>query len=242
MPIGAAAWVALGSAAIVAGGSYASAKKSSKGAKEAAAIAAGATREGIDAQREGVAWQKEIYEDYKPFLMSGLEGYQKLLTDPSSYKKSPGYQFRLEEGLKSIGIADGQVNQRNLSGSQLKAIQAYSQDYATSDYDRALQRQASMAGISSQVAGASGQLGRGVAQGYENIGGTLQRGGIAQGQYAQDAANARAAGILGVSSAVGQGLSNYGMYQQYQNQTNSPYVGSQSSGDAYQPAQRYYEG
>lgn len=198
-------------AAIVAYGAYRASKASSDASKEAARLQAG-----------GADWQKAAYEDYKPYLMKGLEGYQQLLDDPGSYKKSPGYQFRLQEGLKSVGVADGEVNQRNLSGSQLKAIARYSEDYATTDYDRALQRYAGMAGLSQGVAAVGAEYGQGIS-------GSLQ----AQGGYLQQAGNARAAGYMGMSRAIGQGLSNYGVYKQ---RTDSPVV----EGDANQPAGQYY--
>jgi len=213
-------WGFIAAAVVGAYASYRASKKSAAGAKEAARLQAEATGEGLD-------WQKEMYADFKPYLMKGLQGYQKLLDDPSAYKKTPGYQFRLQEGLKSVGVADGEVNQRNLTGSQLKAISRYSQDYATTDYDRALQRYAGMAGISQGVAAVGATYGQGISN-------TLMQGAQIQGGYLQNAANARAAGYMGMSRAVGQGLSNYGMTRQQQ--TDSPVV----AGDANQPGQDYY--
>jgi hypothetical protein len=198
-------------AAVVAYGSYRASKKASDAAKDAAGQ-----------QGDALEWQKEMYQDFKPYLMKGLEGYQQLLDDPESYKKSPGYQFRLQEGLKSVGVADGEVNQRNLSGSQLKAIARYSEDYATTDYDRALQRYAGMAGISQGVAAVGATYGQGISNAAN-----------AQGGYLQQAGNARAAGYMGMSSAIGQGLSKYTKPQQ---KTDSPVV----EGDANQPGDQYY--
>jgi len=215
MPWGVAA------AAIAAGGAYAASQKAAKGAKEAAEISARATREGVN-------WQKQQYEDYRPFLMKGLSEYQRLLEDPEAYKKSPGYKFRLSEGLKSIGVAGGDPNQRNLTGAQLRAITGYTQDYATSDYERALQRQAGLTELAGGGAGVAGGIGA-------NIANTLQTGAGQQGRYMQNIANARAAGTLGVTNALSQGMSNYGMYNRMQN------TGSAQSGDMFQPAQEYYD-
>lgn len=213
---------AVAAAAVAAGGAIYASKQGVKGAKEAAEISARSTTQGL-------GFQREMYEDVKPFLMSGLEEYQRLLQDPSSYKKTPGYQFRLQEGLKSIGIAGGEANQRNLSGAQLKAITGYAQDYATTDYDRALQRQAGLSELAQGTAGVTGGIAQGMA-------GTLQTGAAQQGRYTQNMANLRAAGTLGVTSAISQGMSNYGMYNRMSN------TGSAVSGDAYQPAQDYYSG
>jgi len=81
-------------------------------------------------------------QPYRQFGEGGFDPYQKamrryedLLQGKFDYKQSPGYQFRLREGLKSIGIADGEPNQRNLSGSQLKGIQGYAQNFASLDYN-----------------------------------------------------------------------------------------------------------
>lgn len=220
MPWGVAA------AAIAAGGTIYASRQTAKGSERAAAMEGAMTS-------MGVAQQQEMYEDYKPFLMSGLEEYQRLLQDPEAYKKSPGYKFRLAEGLKSIGVAGGDPNQRNLTGAQLRAITGYTQDYATSDYDRALQRQAGLTELAGGAAGVAGGIGA-------NISGTLQTGAAQQGRYMQNIANARAAGTLGVTSALGQGMANYGMYQQSQNVSSGPYgTGNAASGDAFQPAASY---
>jgi len=204
-------WGMIAAAVIGAYGAY----RSSKAAQEAADKAAGISKEGVD-------WQKQVYQDYRPFLMKGLEGYQNLLDNPDAYKKTPGYQFRLQEGLKSVGIADGQVNQRNLTGSQLKGITQYTQEYAAADYDRALNRYGNMAGIAQGAATVGAQYGKNIISG-----GNMQAG------YVQNAGNARAAGYMGMARAIGKGVENYSMTQQ---QTDSPVV----AGDAYQPGQAYY--
>jgi len=205
-------WGRIAAAVIGAYVSYRSSKKAEEAANKAARVVEG-----------GIDWEKQIYQDYKPFLMKGLEGYQNLLDNPDAYKKTPGYQFRLQEGLKSVGIADGEVNQRNLTGSQLKGITQYTQEYATADYDRALQRYAGMAGIAQGAAGVGAQFGQGVMQGT----------GIQAG-YIQGAGNARAAGYMGMARAIGKGVENYQLNQQ--KGTESPTV----QGDAYQPGQYYY--
>ncbi|MFV2055410.1 MAG: hypothetical protein ACC707_03040 [Thiohalomonadales bacterium] len=90
--------------------------------------------------------QAKTEKEQRPWVDFGLEGmdsyrsaitrYEKMMDQPTEkgfdYKKTPGYQFRLTEGLKSIGIADGNT-QSYLSGAQMKAAQRYAQDYATGD-------------------------------------------------------------------------------------------------------------
>lgn len=198
-------WVIGGTSLLSAFTSYQSGQDMAESYDQASQLAA-------QSEAEQLAFQKEIYEDYEPYIMQGLEGYSQLLEDPSAYEKTPGYQFRLEAGLKSMGIADGQVNQRNLTGSQLKSIARYSQDYASSDYDRAIQRYAGLAGISGGVAAVGAEY----AQGVSN---TMAQGTQAQNYYNTQGASSRAAGNLGMTNALTGGLYNYSMFQQM---TDSP--------------------
>lgn len=191
--------------------SYRSSKAQQDAADAAAKKADKATAASLDLQQQGLDWQKDMYADFKPYLMKGLKGYQELLEDPSKYKKTPGYMFRLQEGLKSIGIPDG--GSKYLSGPQIKAAMRYGQDYATGEYGLALGRQGAMAGIAGQAAGVG--LGTGVADIYGGMAGTTMQGAALQGGYMQNAASARASGYMGMSSAVSQGAQNYQYQQNY---------------------------
>jgi hypothetical protein len=60
--------------------------------------------------------------------------------DPSKLRETPGYQFRLEEGLKALersGAARGMV----LSGAMLKGTERFAQDYASNENDKEYGRQ-----------------------------------------------------------------------------------------------------
>lgn len=203
----------LGAAVISYVGSEKASKRAAQGAQDATS------------SQERMYWQTR--EDYAPWREAGakaLEGYMSALEDPSKYKKSPGYMFRLEEGLKAIGIPDGKTS--NLSGPQLKAAVRYAEDYGTSDYDRYLQRYASAAGL-----GFGGT--QGTATATQNF-----STGIANTQ--QNAANARASGYVGGANAINQGAQNYMQYNMWQNnQQAQSYYGAGTSGvagDAYAPA------
>ena len=58
---------------------------------------------------------------------------------PGDYEKSPGYQYRLDEGNKNI-LARASATGRYNSGATDKALLEYGQDYATNDYDNFLAR------------------------------------------------------------------------------------------------------
>ena len=180
-------------AAVGAYGAYAASKKQ----KEAAEAAAAAERRDLET---GIAWQKEMYADIRPFLLEGMQRYKSLLERPEAFTESPGYMFRLKEGLKAAGIAEGD---RYLSGSQIKAATRYGQEYASGEYQAALNRAAGLTQVAQGV-GAAGAPFTG-----EGIYGRM---GAAAGEGIRGAGAARASGYIGMSRAAATGLSSYGAY------------------------------
>lgn len=179
--------------------SYRSAKETAKAASQAGETQAAAAEKALQ-------FQKEQYADIKPYLMQSLQGYQGLLEQPESFKQTPGYLFRLQEGLKSIGIPEGS---KNLSGPQLQAAIKYSQDYATGEYSNALRRIAGLGELAQGVSSVGSQ--------YANqMGNILQNQAGYRAQATQNVAAARASGYAGMANAIGQG---FGMYQQRQLQS-----------------------
>jgi hypothetical protein len=164
-------------------------------------------------RRGGMKRVRELQRPYREFGEEGMDTYQQamkryegLLQGEFDYKKTPGYQFRLQEGLKSIGVAGGEVNQRNLTGAQLKAITAYTQDYATADYGEQYNRYADT--LQQYLGGAAKQVGvgqqatdvltqeeTGFAQDLAKL--KLRRGEIRSGIH------------LGQSSAAATGVENF---------------------------------
>jgi len=163
--------------------SYRAGNTAAEGATRAADIQA-------QAAERALAFQKEQYADIKPFMQASLTGYQDLLNKPETYQKTPGYLFRLQEGLKAIGIPEGG---RGLSGSQVKAATRYAEDYATNDYTNALRRMAGLGELAQGVGGVSSQY-------ASNVGNILQNQGNALAGGAAGAANARASGIMGIGN------------------------------------------
>jgi hypothetical protein len=208
---------------------------SNKASKQAAAGSVEAARIQAEQQGKGLEWQKEAYGKIEPYLLKSLGDYQNLLDNPEAYKQTPGYMFRLQEGLKAAGIPTGG---KYLSGSQIKGATQYAENYATTDYQNALARVAGLGEVASGVGATT--LGFGT-----NIANIYNKQGEALGQGAQNAAYLRASGTLGVGNAISSGLGQYAAYknaQQYQ-QPNSYYgagmtsgYGSNVSGDAYAPA------
>lgn len=219
-------WAIITAATIVGYSTYRASQTQEEAAKRSGKETRETTAEALALQKEGLEWQKEMYADFRPYMQKGLKGYEELLEDPSKYKKTPGYMFRLQEGLKSIGIPDG--GSKYLSGPQIKAAMRYGQDYATGEYGLALQRQGAMTGIAGQAAGVG--MRTGVPETYGRMGNTLMQGASLQGQYSQNAATARASGYMGMGSAVAQGMQNYQYQQNFDTYMNRPPQGSTTTG------------
>lgn len=249
------AWVAVavGGATLVSGVLGANAAQSAAGTQAAASSEAAQAQ--LQASRESIAAQKEAFnkqlELQAPFREAGLKGQNQLMDllglsgntgakdygtlarsfNPQDMYKDPGYNFRLNEGIKALdrsAAARGGL----LSGNQLRGVTQFGQDYATNEYQNAFNRyQAeraarlnplqSLAGqaqtSANTLSNAAGNLGSGEAA-------ALMAGGNAAANGLIGAGNARASGYMGtanaISGAIGQGVNYYTGQQAIANQQN----------------------
>lgn len=111
----------------------------------------------------------------------------------SGFEASPGYKFRLSEGLKATersAAARGGLR----SGATLKALQRYGEGLASSEYENYANRLAAMAGIgqsaTSSTAAAGAQAAGGISSAY------------------QQAGNARASAYQNTGNAINQTVGN----------------------------------
>jgi len=153
--------------------------------------------------------QKDIYEqsrqDYAPWREAGtaaLGGLQEMLNPNYDLTTSPGYQWRLGQGVSALdksAAARGNL----LSGQQLKAVTDYGQNIGAQEYNNRFNRLASLAGLGQSGTAGTVQAGQNYATGASNAYGNM-------GQ-------ARASGYLGQANAWGnamnQGLGMYGASQ-----------------------------
>lgn len=113
------------------------------------------------------------------------------------FEKDPGYQFRMDEGNKAVE-AGAAARNGLLSGAAMKAMQKYSQGFASNEYGNAYNRftgdQQNMYNRLAQMAGTGQQQINQTAQ-------MNQQGASNAAGYMQDAAAARASGIMGASNA-----------------------------------------
>jgi hypothetical protein len=117
--------------------------------------------------------------------------------------KDPGYQFRLDEGMKGLersAAARGGL----LSGGTLRGIQRYGQDMASQEYTNAFNRyQAERTGTLNPFQAMAGQ-GQSTANTLTNLGMNYAN---QAGEAYMGAGNARASGYVGQANAINQGIS-----------------------------------
>lgn len=139
----------------------------------------------------------------KPFTMSDLT------TDPS-------YQFRLDEGLKSL---DRQAAARGglISGGALKAAQSFGQKEASQEYQNAFNRYQTNRTNMLQPLGNLISSGQSAAS---NTGSAAANYGTTAGSNITSGAAAQAAGQVGAANALAGGVSQYLNYDSNNNLLN----------------------
>lgn len=205
--MGAVTGAIVGSAVIGGLASRDAAKRQARAANNATAM----QQSQYEQQREDSAPWREAGQ--RALLgMEEKENFQKDFT-MADFQKDPGYDFRMQEGMKAINNSAAARGMGN-SGATLKSLAKYGQDFASNEYtnaynrfnsdrDRRFNRLSSLAGVGQTANSQLAQAG----SNYANQ----------AGQNMMAGANARAAGTMAMannlSGAIGQGL---GYYQNYQ--------------------------
>lgn len=150
---------------------------------------------------KGLADSGEIYKFNQHNQQTGATtgnaappGYGTSMTPGyDDFQTSPGYQFRLSEGVKA---AEHSASARGLlgSGAAMKAVQRYGEGLASSEYENYANRLASLAGIGQQATQAT------------SAAGTSAANTIAQTQI--NAGNARASAYANTGAAINNGIQN----------------------------------
>lgn len=145
--------------------------------------------------------------DYAPWRQTGGSALARLASEyglstgatpgnapvSSQFTASPGYQFRLNEGIKA---AERSASARGLlgSGTALKSIQRYGEGLAASEYGDYWNRLAGLAGVGQAATSGTAAAGQnavnGISQAYQNAG------------------NARASSYANTGSAINSGINN----------------------------------
>jgi len=231
-------------AAITAGAGIYGARQARKAANVQAEAADRAAQVQRDTAAEQLDLQRRMYEEsvarQQPFLEAGRGALNQLIPLATQYtqfgmdqfQQDPGYQFRLEEGMKAL---DRQAAARGglISGGALKAAQRYGQGLASQEYQNAfnryqaeraaqLQPLQSLAGVGQTTAQQIGAAGQAYGQAGSNVLGQMASN---VGNLGTSAAQARASGYVGganaLTGAFGTGL-NYYQNQQLLNRLTTP--------------------
>ncbi len=136
--------------------------------------------------------------------------------DYSAFYKSPGYDFRMQEGINAMdksASAKGMLG----SGGLQRELTRYGQGFASGEFNNYANRLADLAGIGSSVASNTAQLGANAAGQYgntsEGLAQTVMSGGQARAEGMIGSGNAWATGIQGAAGAIGSGIQQYGANQ-----------------------------
>lgn len=99
---------------------------------------ASAARSAAKTSAANLAYQKEqqgkVWSAADPYMKAGA-GAVANLTDPNAFMTSPGYQFRLQQGLEGV-TGSKAVNGLLRSGGALKAVNDYAQGAASDEFGR----------------------------------------------------------------------------------------------------------
>lgn len=177
-----------------------SANKGAKAAKEAGRSQEAAAREGIAEQRR----QFDTFQgNIQPYLGIGNQAsgtLSKLLGgDMSAFQADPGYQFRFDQGLKTLDRSAAAQGRLYGGGTDLDRMQ-FGQGLASQEYGNFWNRTMDAARLGQNSAVGAGHMGMGMAS---NIGNLLGNIGQAQGNSAINQANAWGNAASGIAGAIG---------------------------------------
>lgn len=248
MAIGTAAAL-IGGAALV-GGAVIGSKSAKKAGKVQARAATQASADinrsaeiaaasQLEAARIGSATQLRMFEqsreDIAPWRQTGaraLAQLESMFISPggintqtpgfaANFTESPGYQFRLGEGVRALDRS-ASARGRLGSGGHQRALIRYGQGVASNEFGQYVDRfntyanrLSNLAGVGQASAVQTGQLGQQAAatagqfglQGAAGAGNTLTQGAARAGGALQAAGTARASGYVGAANAITGGVS-----------------------------------
>lgn len=116
-------------------------------------------------------------DPYMDYRGGAAERLNELMTDPGSIRETPGFEYRLQQGLEGVNRGLGAQGQLK-SGRRMAGLMDFSQSFAGQEYQRQFERLGATSGAvnasfgqASQAAIQGGQWsGQGVGQRYETLG------------------------------------------------------------------------
>lgn len=215
--------IAIGAATVVsAGASMVSGNKAAKAQKNAAETSAAVSRDQIAEERRQYDLTRSDYAPYREVgygslnKLAGMYGVTpmdasgKPITAGSAagvgyqgdggFTASPGYQFRLDEGIKAAersAAARGSL----ASGGTMKAITRYAGGLASSEYDTYANRLAALAGVGQSATGSTAQAGQAATAGIGAANSNIANAATAAG-------NAQASSYANTGASIAGGANN----------------------------------
>lgn len=222
----------VGSTLISAGVGIYSANKAANAQEDAAGTATDVsywnTINSIKAQQQALS---QAREDVAPWRKVGTRAIYDLQNQvnkgPGTFRPEdqPGYQFGYQEFVEKPTLRAAAATGQLGSGSTLKALSRYAQDYASTSYDNWLNRyyqslnpNLTLAGLGENAATFSGNAGINSAGQVQNA---LQNNSVQAGNAAMVAGNAQANNYINnantINGAINSGLSNWLLLRQLNN-------------------------
>ena len=213
----------------------------SKSADKQAEAAGKASDAQVAANRETIAFQKEVFEqqreDNAPWREIGEQSLDRLQAgvesgeyDPGrftfDFQADPSYAFRKQEGINALD-ASAAARGRLQSGAQDRAVTRYASNLASQEYGNAFNRgltryntnanrkqdQFNRLATLSNVGQVANQADANARQTMaSNVTQATQASGNALAQGAINKGNARASAYQGIGQSINQGAQNYLLY------------------------------
>jgi hypothetical protein len=184
---------------VIAGvGAIGSAVIGSSAAKKAASAQDKSAQLAIAEQRRQFDLNRSDLEPWRTAGGAAITGGFNMLQPGYDYTASPGYQFRLDEGLRGVqnsAAAKGLLQ----SGGTLKGIDRYAEGLAAQDFNDQFNRYMSVASGGQQATQAGVAAGQNSANSIADL---LTQAGNAKASGYIGSANAISNGIGGVTSAL----------------------------------------
>lgn len=208
--------------AAVAVGTVAAGAMSADASKDAAAASGDASAYAAELKHEQFQQSRRDLQPWREMgknALFSLADLQGLRGEPSrerameQFQTSPGYQFRMDQGIEAIersNAASGRLN----SGATLRDLTQFGQGIASQEFNNYANRLAGIAGIGQTATSQTANLGAAAASN--------------QGNALMQAGQARASGYQGSANAMNNTMGNlaglYGMYQAGRQPNNMQYV------------------
>jgi len=166
-----------------------------------------ATTRILNAEEKALAEQTRQYEqtrdDWAPWRDAGTNALAQLDDPEANFQKSPGYQFRLDEGTRNTENA---FSVKGGGGNAMRALVDYSQNYASNDYGNWYDRQLGRAGLGTQGTAYTTQAGMNAANQNTN---SIWRSGVNQASIGLYGANQQASHMADAWGSLIGGIKGY---------------------------------